>query len=155
MKKVLVFLGLMLMFAIGYSTPIDEVKDTFLKLTEPVHVIKMDVIDQLNQVRSELNLPEVSYQYNLTDGAQLWSAELSKEFKHDNLRSTGKFEGEVILQYDGDLNHEKIINEFLNSPPHKVILLNKEYKNVGVGISRIKETNYVVLRFSRTNQIVK
>lgn len=148
MKRILILLGFALTVVIAYPADTKEVKRTFDNLTiNSTYAVKMDVVDLLNQVRLENGAEEVSTQYVLADGAQAWSAELVNDFDHDKRQSTGKFKGEVILMYEGELRPERIISEFLNSPPHRNTILSKQFKNVGVGIKIVGNNNFVVVRF--------
>lgn len=148
MKRILILLGFALTVVIAYPADTKEVKRTFDNLTiNSTYAVKMDVVDLLNQVRLENGAEEVSTQYVLADGAQAWSAELVNDFDHDKRQSTGKFKGEVILMYEGELRPERIISEFLNSRPHRNTILSKQFKNVGVGIKIVGNNNFVVVRF--------
>lgn len=155
MKKTLtLLLGLLLVVAIGRASDFNDVKDHFKKEVteilsfENVTAIKANVIDELNTYRAGIGLDKVIYNVTLDQAAQNWVYQLSEEnVSHDIHRSTGQFAGEVVLMYTGELRPERILSEFLNSPPHKQIILNAGYSKIGVGIKRTSGANYVVMRF--------
>lgn len=156
MKKTLTLIfGLLLVAAIGYSSDFRVVKDHLKKEIKEivtsfdnVTAIKMNVIDEVNVVRSQTGLDKFIYNVTLDQQAQAWAYKMSEDnVTHDIKRSTGQYKGEVILMYEGELIPERIVSEFLNSPRHKQIILNSDYSKIGVGIKRMSGTNYVVMRF--------
>ncbi len=156
MKKTLtLLLGLLLVVAIGRASDFTDVKQTFktelskvVPSFENVTAVKANVFEELNTYREDLGLDKFTYNITLDQQAQNWVYQLSEDnVTHDLRRSTGQFKGEVILMYEGELRPERILGEFLNSPQHKQIILNSNYRQAGIGIKRTSGANFVVIRF--------
>jgi uncharacterized protein YkwD len=82
----------------------------------------------LNKIRVQNNLSPLTSSFILEHQALHWLREMHKngpELKHDKIKGGG----EVMCR-----NCDDLLAEWMNSPPHKAILLSDEYSQIGLAI---------------------
>ena len=113
--------------------------------------LERKVYDVLNSYKLKFNGDTTIFSENISTECREHSKLMVKE--NDLFHATTNFIGEIVqktsmyncsdTQYvcDEDGLAQKILTNFLNSPPHKANL-EKKYKHIGIGIV-INEKNYV------------
>lgn len=120
-----------------------SVKDTMFRNNFDMKLFEITSINELNRYRKSLGLKEVVIDSTLTKNARSHSVWMEKT---DMLEHSDYCCGECI-KYGGYLpnityeeNGVLMIKSWIKSPPHNKILTDPNYKNVGIGISLIKNS---------------
>ncbi len=114
--------------------------------TTPVNTadFQTQVVNLINQKRSEAGLPAMEQTAALSAAAQVRAAELEQSFSHDRPNGTSCFTvltdsqiaymaaGENIAA--GQQTPEEVMNAWMNSDGHRANILSASYAHVGIGI---------------------
>ncbi len=104
------------------------------------------VLELVNIERAKLNLNPLTLDQDLIKAAQIRSQEITILFEHkrpDHREITtlsSKINGENIAA--GELTPEEVMNDWMNSPDHRPLILNPDYKTLGVGYTELQEDPY-------------
>lgn len=103
-----------------------------------------------NQERVKIGLKELKYDPRLVKSATIKACDLRNRNYWSHQDPDGRMSWYLFprYQYKGenlakDLNDLKVVNVFMNSPSHKSIILDKDFKYLGIG----KCGNFTVFHF--------
>jgi uncharacterized protein YkwD len=103
---------------------------------------QQEAIDQLNQVRQAQGLPELRTSTSLHRSSTRYAQHMiaADYFGHaTRIAVSGDFgrAGETLaLHPGGSARPGETIDEWMNSPPHRSVLMSRAYRWVGMGIAR-------------------
>lgn len=130
----------------GMNVPV-YVQDDYKKAFE--------VLDTVNKERKKKKLKPLDMDKDLLKAAMLRAHEISLKFSHT--RPSGEYCGAVSKKLMGEniaagQNTSKfVMNVWMNSPGHRSNILDKSYKNVGIGVTKVNGVYYWVQCFGITN----
>ena len=98
-----------------------------------------DVLDRLNKLRSDMNLPALTMDKGLLSDAMLRAAECAVYFDHtrpDGRNCFTAFSAAGSLAENiaaGQSTPESVMNSWMNSDGHRANILSGDYSHIGVG----------------------
>jgi uncharacterized protein YkwD len=114
------------------------------------------VMRAINSARARHHLPALHTSHALARAASDHSADMARS----GVMTHGAFEqrlshyvssrriGETLAWTSGDCSGRTIVNMWLNSPPHRQIMLTRGFRRLGVGIGRSAQSCYVTADFA-------
>lgn len=123
-----------------------------------LHEYARRVVDLVNEERAKAGLSEVKLDMDVTAAADVRAREIKQSFSHT--RPDGSSFSTVLQQQGvsyrgcgeniawGQRTPEQVMNGWMNSEGHRANILNKNYKNIGVGFYQENGVNYWVQLFT-------
>lgn len=123
-----------------------------------LHEYARRVVDLVNEERAKAGLSEVKLDMDVTAAADVRAREIKQSFSHT--RPDGSSFGTALQQQGvpyrgcgeniawGQRTPEQVMNGWMNSEGHRANILNKNYKNIGVGFYQENDVNYWVQLFT-------
>ena len=121
------------------------------------YVSAYEVLDKLNEERTNAGLAELAMDQDLLDAAMLRAAEVTIRFSHTRPNDTVCFtasnhmSGENIAA--GQQNAESVMTAWMGSDGHRENILKSDYKSVGIGCFYKDGIRYWVQCFGRSEAI--
>lgn len=111
-----------------------------------------DILTHLNKFRASKKLAPVKYSITMSKVSNDWSRHLARttSFYHnpkafsDKRYVTGWNAGGEIIAARWDTSGKGLVNQWINSPPHRSIMLTKNLNTVGIGTARGAGKSYTV-----------
>lgn len=138
--------------------PDDQKPDTDVSDNETLSYAEQ-VIKLVNEERAKAGLPALKMDADITAAANVRAKEIVQKFSHT--RPNGSSFGTVLKEQGvsfrgsgeniawGQKSPEQVMNGWMNSEGHRANILNKNYKNIGVGYyQNEKGVNYWVQLFT-------
>lgn len=127
--------------------------------SEEIHEFASQVIDLVNQERAKAGLSELNIDMNITEAANVRAKEIKQSFSHTRPDGTSftTVLGEYGVSYRGSGENiawgqkspEQVMSAWMSSDGHRANILNKNFKNIGVGYYQDdKGVNYWVQLFT-------
>lgn len=123
-----------------------------------LHEYARRVVDLVNEERAKAGLSEMKLDMDVTAAADVRAREIKQSFSHT--RPDGSSFSTVLQQQGvsyrgcgeniawGQRTPEQVMNGWMNSEGHRANILNKNYKNIGVGFYQENGVNYWVQLFT-------
>ena len=151
MKKFISTMMAVLMFVAVFATAsmVSEAKagHVYTASTE-------DILDELNDIREDYGCRELTMSQPLSDCAAVRSVEISTFFSHTRPGGGAWYTVNESIMYGENLlktqiNHEAddIVQMWMDSPAHKDLILDGNYRTVGIATCHVGDTDYWVLEF--------
>lgn len=111
-----------------------------------------EVVNLVNQERASRGLPALKMKLVLNKMAQVRAKESAKFFSHT--RPDGTSAETIMADYSvsytmfgenlasGAATPKEVVDQWMNSPPHKAAILNKKFEYIGVGYYYLKNDPY-------------
>lgn len=123
-----------------------------------LHAYARQVVTLVNEERAKAGLPEVKLDMDITAAANVRAREIKQSFSHT--RPDGSSFSTVLQQQGisyrgsgeniawGQRTPEQVMEGWMNSEGHRANILNKNFKNIGVGFYQENGVNYWVQLFT-------
>lgn len=117
-------------------TPTPKPAPTTVKPTPTVDLnvnaaLRAQAISLINQQRANAGLGQLASNSDLSDKSQSWSATMANQKLLVHSTPPNKLWGEIIAS--GYTTAESVVNGWMNSPPHRDLILKPEFKIIGSG----------------------
>ena len=114
------------------------------------------VIAEINAVRAQHGLPGVTHRGLLARAAGRHATRLKRSGRlmHSSTRSLARRAGSTVGEVVAWNSRRRapaqwIVSGWMNSPPHRAVLLDRTYRTVGVGASRGRRGLFVTADFAK------
>lgn len=103
---------------------------------------EQEAIDELNDIRRSRGLPALRSSDSLSTSATSYAREMIRRdfFGHQaRIQVAGRFRsaGEALAMHSGwSAEPRRTVGRWMDSPPHRALLLSSRYRWVGMGLSR-------------------
>lgn len=110
---------------------------------ETVHPYVIEVLNLVNNEREKAGLPSLQLDTDITSAANVRAKEITQSFSHT--RPNGSSFSTVLKEHGvtfsgsgeniawGQTSPKQVMNAWMNSDGHRANILNKNFKNIGIG----------------------
>jgi len=114
-----------------------------------VEAFPEEVLQLVNKERAKVGARPLRLSQDLQDAAAIRAEEITRHFAHERpdgsscftlLRNRNRTLGENIAA--GNATPEEVVDQWMHSPGHRANMLNKDFKELGVGYCRKEGTEY-------------
>lgn len=116
---------------------------------DSAEVLAQEVLQLVNAERAKVGARPLRLSQDLQDAAVIRAEELTRHFSHERpdgsscftlLHNRNRTLGENIAA--GNATPEEVVDQWMHSPGHRANILNKDFKELGVGYCRKEGTEY-------------
>lgn len=104
------------------------------------------LVRDINHVRVDHGLGELSYSWRISFASKRWSREMASHHElHHHVLPVNRTWGEIL--YVGSGGTQNAVRAWLDSPPHRAVMLSPAFGSVGAGKAVDRGRTYWTTRF--------
>ena len=147
MNKIKIFLTIFTISIIAFSSfgfTTNCKKEVILNETESAF------LNLINEARIQNNLNPLTANQKLMDISRSRCSDMVARnyFSHYTPGGNRVKQGEILGRGDSEITSEMFLNAWLNSQPHREVMLGSRYKKIGIGVIDNNGTRIVTIIFS-------
>lgn len=135
-----------------------EDKDQSVEYQIDYEEVKQEIFELTNKARQENNLPELTYNKDIQEAADLRAKEISTKFSHTRPDGSSchtvvekfdyKVTGENLIMADNPISEPEILlDTWMNSEGHRANILLADYTSIAIGLYEKDDVTYAVQIF--------